>query len=107
VRACVACRGVGVSGRGEREVATSQVSIRVNRRNEMRASARRGVEDLNGGIHPAQRPELVPRRGAVFDFELNAEDMQTIVALDSKTSSFFDHRDPKMAKRISGRKGIT
>jgi 2,5-diketo-D-gluconate reductase A len=44
---------------------------------------------------------------AVFDFQLSAEEMQAIVALDSKTSSFFDHRDPKMVKRISERKGIT
>jgi 2,5-diketo-D-gluconate reductase A len=44
---------------------------------------------------------------AVFDFELSAEETQAIVALDSKASSFFDHRDPKMVKWISERKGIT
>jgi hypothetical protein len=33
--------------------------------------------------------------------------MQAIVALNGKTSSFFDHRDPKMVKAISERTGIT
>ena len=40
----------------------------------------------------------------IFDFELSAEDMQTIATLDSKTSAFFDHRDPKVVKGISERK---
>lgn len=32
---------------------------------------------------------------SVFDFKLNAEEMQTINNLDTKKSLFFDHRDPK------------
>ena len=36
----------------------------------------------------------------VFDFELSPEDMQAIVALDTKSSSFFDHRDPAVVKRL-------
>ena len=36
-----------------------------------------------------------------FDFELTTEDMQTIASLDMKTTSFFDHRDPKMVKLLS------
>jgi len=36
-----------------------------------------------------------------------SEEMQAIVALDSKTSSFFDHRDPKMVKRLGETRGIT
>lgn len=40
----------------------------------------------------------------VFDFELSAEDMAAITALDTKTSSFFDHRDPKMVKWLGERK---
>jgi len=40
----------------------------------------------------------------VLDFELNAEDMAAITTLDTKTSSFFDHRDPKMVKWLGERK---
>jgi len=36
----------------------------------------------------------------VFDVELSAEDMAAIATLDTKTSSFFDHRDPAMVKRL-------
>jgi diketogulonate reductase-like aldo/keto reductase len=36
----------------------------------------------------------------IFDFELSAEDMDAIGTLDTKVSSFFDHRDPKMVKRL-------
>lgn len=34
----------------------------------------------------------------VFDFTLSSEDMQAIVALDTKTSSFFSHQDPAMVE---------
>ena len=40
----------------------------------------------------------------VFDFELSPEDMEAIVSLDTKTSSFFDHRDPEMVKWLGARK---
>ena len=43
----------------------------------------------------------------IFDFELSPADMNAIVALDTKTSSFFDHRDPKMVKRLGEVKGIS
>jgi 2,5-diketo-D-gluconate reductase A len=41
---------------------------------------------------------------SVFDFELNAEDMAAITTLDTKTSSFFDHRDPEKVKWLGERK---
>jgi hypothetical protein len=41
---------------------------------------------------------------AVFDFELEGAEMESIVALDTKTSSFFDHRDPAMVKRLGTRR---
>jgi len=41
---------------------------------------------------------------SVFDFELSAEDMATISTLDTKTSSFFDHRNPEMVKWLGKRK---
>lgn len=40
----------------------------------------------------------------VFDFELSAEDMAALAALDTKTSSFFDHRNPEMVKWLGSRK---
>ena len=41
---------------------------------------------------------------SVFDFELDAEDMTKIKTLDTKTSCFFDHRDPEMVKWLGERK---
>jgi len=41
---------------------------------------------------------------SIFDFELSAEDMAAIATLDTNTSSFFDHRDPKMVKWLGERK---
>jgi 2,5-diketo-D-gluconate reductase A len=37
---------------------------------------------------------------SVFDFELSGEEMDRIATLDTKASSFFDHRDPEMVKRL-------
>jgi diketogulonate reductase-like aldo/keto reductase len=41
---------------------------------------------------------------AVFDFELDDAEMESIVALDTKTSSFFDHRDPAIVKWLGTRR---
>ena len=41
---------------------------------------------------------------SVFDFELGAEEVAAIAALDAKTSSFFDHRNPEMVKWLGNRK---
>ena len=38
---------------------------------------------------------------AIFDFALDEQDMVAIATLDTKTSSFFDHRDPAMVKWLS------
>lgn len=40
----------------------------------------------------------------IFDFKLSADDMLAIQALDTRTSSFFDHRDPAMVKWLGERK---
>lgn len=37
----------------------------------------------------------------IFNFELAQEDMDAIVALDMKSSSFLDHRDPEIVKWLS------
>ena len=38
----------------------------------------------------------------IFDFELDAEDMQAIASLDTKHSLFFDHHDGEVAKLFMG-----
>jgi 2,5-diketo-D-gluconate reductase A len=40
----------------------------------------------------------------VFDFELEANDMENIKTLDTKTSLFFDHRNPEIIKWMGSRK---
>jgi diketogulonate reductase-like aldo/keto reductase len=40
----------------------------------------------------------------IFDFELSGENMEAIKTLDTKTSSFFDHRNPAMVKWLGERK---
>ena len=50
------------------------------------------------------RKERMIENISVFDFELRAEDLAAITTLDTKTSSFFDHRDPEMVKWLGTRK---
>jgi diketogulonate reductase-like aldo/keto reductase len=48
--------------------------------------------------------ERIKENFSIFDFELSIEDMESIATLDMKTSSFFDHRDPKIIKWMGSRK---
>jgi diketogulonate reductase-like aldo/keto reductase len=50
------------------------------------------------------RKERMLENISVFDFELSAEDMAAMTTLDTKTSSFFDHRNPEMVKWLGERK---
>ena len=55
-------------------------------------------------IPKSVRKERMEENLNIFDFKLAADDMTAIKALDTKTSSFFDHRDPAMVKWLGERK---
>lgn len=52
-------------------------------------------------IPKSVRPERMAENFAIFDFELSAEDLAAIATLDTRTSAFFDHRDPAIVKWMS------
>ena len=66
----------------------------------LRWLVQRGVIVLSKSV----RKERMTENISVFDFELSAEDMAAITTLDTKTSSFFDHRNPEMVKWLGNRK---
>jgi diketogulonate reductase-like aldo/keto reductase len=55
-------------------------------------------------IPKSVRKERMAENFAIFDFELDPEDVASIATLDQKASSFFDHRDPAMVKWLCTRK---
>ena len=48
--------------------------------------------------------ERMAENFAIFDLNLDEDDLQAIATLDQRASSFFDHRDPNMVKSLSTRK---
>ena len=54
-------------------------------------------------LSKSTRKERMIENINVFDFELSADDMTAITTLDTKTSSFFDHRNPEMVKWLGTR----
>ena len=55
-------------------------------------------------LSKSTRKERMLENSNAFDFELSAEDMAAITTLDTKTSSFFDHRNPEIVKWLGTRK---
>ena len=51
-------------------------------------------------IPKSVRPERMHENLDVFDFELTADEMARIVALDTGVSLFLDHRDPNVARQL-------
>ncbi len=66
----------------------------------LRWLTQRGVVAIPKSI----RKERMAENFNIFDFELSAEEMEIIKTLDTKTSAFFDHRDPAMVKWLGERK---
>jgi 2,5-diketo-D-gluconate reductase A len=65
----------------------------------LRWVTQRGIVALSKSI----RKERMIENFNVLDFELSADDMAAIGTLDTKTSSFFDHRDPVRVKWLDER----
>ena len=66
----------------------------------LRWLSQRGIVVLSKSV----RKERMIENISVLDFELSAEDVAAITTLDTKTSSFFDHRNPEMVKWLGNRK---
>jgi 2,5-diketo-D-gluconate reductase A len=66
----------------------------------LRWLSQRGIVVLSKSV----RQQRMMENMNVLDFELSTEDMVAITTLDTKTSSFFDHRDPEKVKWLGERK---
>jgi 2,5-diketo-D-gluconate reductase A len=66
----------------------------------LRWVVQRGIVALAKSV----RKERMQENLQVFDFELDAADMERISQLETGQSSFFSHRDPAMVKWISERR---
>ncbi|WP_336516435.1 aldo/keto reductase [Pollutibacter soli] len=55
-------------------------------------------------IPKSVRKERMEENFNIFDFHIEDDDMESIKQLDTKTSLFFDHRDPAMVEWLGTRK---
>jgi 2,5-diketo-D-gluconate reductase A len=55
-------------------------------------------------IPKSVKKERIKENFNIFDFELSHPELDAIMTLDTKTSSFFDHRDPEIIKWMGSRK---
>jgi diketogulonate reductase-like aldo/keto reductase len=55
-------------------------------------------------LSKSTRKERMMENINVFDFEFSRDDMAAIATLDTKATSFFDHRNPEMVKWLGNRK---
>ena len=55
-------------------------------------------------IPKSVRKERMAQNFNIFDFDLDAGDLDAIATLDQNASSFFDHRDPAMVKWLGTRR---
>ena len=65
----------------------------------LRWLTQRGIVVLSKSVRKDRMMENI----SVLDFELSTEAMAAITTLDTKTSSFFDHRDPEIVKWMGNR----
>jgi diketogulonate reductase-like aldo/keto reductase len=66
----------------------------------LRWLTQRGIIALSKSV----RKDRMAENLNVLNFELTAEEMNSIKTLDTATSAFFDHRDPAMVKWLGERK---
>ena len=66
----------------------------------LRWITQRGIVAISKSV----RKERMAENLDVLDFQLTAEEMNSIKTLDTATSSFFDHRDPEKVKWLGERK---
>jgi 2,5-diketo-D-gluconate reductase A len=64
----------------------------------LRWLTQRGVVAIPKSTNPDHMAENID----VFGFELDAEDLAAIAALETGRSAFFDHRDPQVVRMIGG-----
>ena len=65
----------------------------------LRWLSQRGIVVLSKSVNKGRMLENI----SIMDFELSVDDMTAITTLDTKTSSFFDHRDPVKVKWLGTR----
>ena len=66
----------------------------------LRWLTQRGVVAIPKSVHK----ERIIENFNIFDFELNTQDMEAIVSLDTKSSIFLDHRNPDTVKFLGNAK---